>query len=128
MKREEERELQLGYFERKGRKTLSEFITCIYISRHKRKFNKHFSISFKRLHASSIISFLKIGGRFIRIYEILTTKKKPTFKSLIRGGGSSINKRKGEGSSSKVQFSLCKFKKIVSRKMLHRPAWFVTFS
>lgn len=125
MKREEERELQLGYFERKGRKTLSEFI--IYHSRHKRKFSKH-SISFKRLHASSIISFLKIGGRFIRIYEILTTKKKTTFKSLIRGGGSSINKRKGEGSSSKVQFPLCKFKKIVSRKMLHIPAWFVTFS
>lgn len=114
MKREEERELQLGYFERKGRKTLSEFI--IYISRHKRKFSKHFSISFKRLHASSIISFLKIGGRFIRIYEILTTKKKTTFKSLIRGGGSSINKRKGEGSSSKVQFSLCKLRKLFREK------------
>lgn len=126
MKREEERELQLGYFERKGRKTLSEFI--IYISRHKRKFSKHFSISFKRLHASSIISFLKIGGRFIRIYEILTTKKKPPSKALFGEGGSSINKRKGEGSSSKVQFPLCKFKKIVSRKMLHIPAWFVTFS
>lgn len=126
MKREEERELQLGYFERKGRKTLSEFI--IYISRHKRKFSKHFSISFKRLHASSIILFLKIGGRFIRIYEILTTKKKPPSKALFGEGGSSINKRKGEGSSSKVQFPLCKFKKIVSRKMLHIPAWFVTFS
>lgn len=114
MKREEERELQLGYFERKGRKTLSEFI--IYISRHKRKFSKHFSISFKRLHASSIILFLKIGGRFIRIYEILTTKKKATYKSLIRGGGSSINKRKGEGSSSKVQFSLCKLRKLFREK------------
>lgn len=58
----------------------------------------------------------KIGGRFIRIYEILTTKKKPTFKSLIRGGGSSINKRKGEGSSSKVQFSLCKLRKLFREK------------
>lgn len=114
MKREEERELQLGYFERKGRKTLSEFI--IYISRHKRKFSKHFSISFKRLHASSIILFLKIGGRFIRIYEILTTKKKPPSKALFGEGGSSINKRKGEGSSSKFQFSLCKLRKLFREK------------
>lgn len=56
MKREEERELQLGYFERRE--------------------ERHFqNLLFTSLDTKGNLAN-KIGGRFIRIYEILTTKKK----------------------------------------------------